>query len=67
MVLIDDVITRGRTIFAAAMRLHEVFPRADIRAFAFVRTMGFVAAIDHTLEPCHGVIRWVGGDVRREP
>jgi hypothetical protein len=67
IVLIDDVITRGRTIFAAAIRLHEAFPSADVRAFALVRTMGFLSAITHTLEPCQGVIRWAGGDVHREP
>jgi predicted amidophosphoribosyltransferase len=67
IVLVDDVITRGRTIFAAALRVQEAFPGADIRAFAFVRTMGFLPTISQTLEPCQGVIRWAGGDVRREP
>jgi len=67
LVLVDDVITKGRTIFAAALRLHEAFPNADIRAFALVRTMGFVADITRTLDPCQGVISWVRGDVHREP
>jgi predicted amidophosphoribosyltransferase len=40
VVLVDDVITKGRTILAAAIRLHEALPDADIRAFAMVRTMG---------------------------
>src|SRR5882762_7280057 len=42
IVLIDDVITKGRTLVAAAMRIHEAFPKADIRAFALVRTMGLI-------------------------
>lgn len=67
IVLVDDVVTKGRTVFAAALRLQEAFPNADIRAFALVRTMGFLPDIRHTLEPCHGVIRWAGGDVHREP
>lgn len=67
VLLIDDVITRGRTILAAAIRLHEVLPNADIRAFALVRTMGLLADVTHFLEPCQGVVRWAGGDARREP
>lgn len=67
VILIDDVITRGRTILAAAARLHEALPHADIRAFALVRTMSFVAQLTHFFEPCQGVVRWAGGDARREP
>lgn len=67
LLLIDDVITRGRTILAAAIRLHEALPNADIRAFALVRTMGLLPGVTHFLEPCQGVIRWAGGDARREP
>lgn len=67
MVIIDDVITKGRTILAAAIRLHEAFPHADIRAFALVRTMGLVPDVGQALSPCHGVVRWAGGDSRREP
>jgi hypothetical protein len=67
IVLVDDVITKGRTILAAAARLHEAFPNSDIRAFALVRTMGFLQQVTHFLEPCQGVVRWAGGDARREP
>ena len=67
IVLIDDVITRGRTILAAAARLHEALPNADIRAFALVRTMGFLPDVARFVEPCNGVVRWGGGDARREP
>jgi hypothetical protein len=67
LVLVDDVITKGRTILAAAIRLHEAFPNADIRAFALVRTMGLVSKVADALDPCQGVVRWAGGDARREP
>ena len=67
IVLVDDVITKGRTIFAAALRLQEVFPNADIRAFALVRTMGLADGVTHSLEPCRGVLRWASGEVHREP
>jgi len=67
LILVDDVITRGRTLLAAAARLRRSLPHADIRAFALVRTLGFLDRIDRVLAPCEGVVYWAGGDVRREP
>ncbi len=67
LVLVDDVITKGRTVLAAAMRLHEAFPNADVRAFALVRTMGFLSRVTQPLQPCQGYVRWAGGDARRDP
>jgi len=67
IVLIDDIITKGRTLFAAAARLRCALPHADIRACALVRTTGFVSRLDRLLAPCEGVVHWAGGDARREP
>jgi predicted amidophosphoribosyltransferase len=67
VVLIDDVITKGRTLVAAAMRLHEAFPKAHIRAFALVRTMGFVLDVERLFDPCEGEIHWNGEDAYRTP
>jgi hypothetical protein len=67
ILLVDDVVTRGRTLLAAAARVHEAFPTAQIRAFALLRTMGLVAEIDRLLLPCVGEIRWRRGDARRNP
>jgi hypothetical protein len=67
VVLVDDVITKGRTLLAAAARLHEAFPAAEIRAFAMLRTMGLVEGVDHLLDPCVGEIRWTAGDAHRSP
>ena len=39
IVLIDDVITRGATAIGVASRLKEVYPNADIKHFAVVRTI----------------------------
>lgn len=67
IVLVDDVITRGRTLFAAAARMREASPSSDIRAFAMVRTLGFVSRLQQVIAPCEGVVWWAHGDVLREP
>ena len=67
VVLIDDVITKGRTLLAAAARLRFESPIVDIKGFALIRTQGFVDHIERLAEPCCGVVRWAGGDARREP
>jgi hypothetical protein len=67
VMLVDDVVTKGRTLLAAAARLQEVFPHAQIRAFALVRTMGFIPDVHRLLDPCVGEIRWKYGDAVRTP
>lgn len=67
LTLVDDVITRGRTLLAAAGRLREAFPSAQIRAFALLRTLGRGELPGQTLDPCEGEVRWVAGDARRRP
>jgi hypothetical protein len=67
LTLIDDVITRGRTLLAAAGRLREAFPSAEIRAFALLRTLGPDETLSRVLDPCEGEVRWVSGDARRSP
>ncbi|HTV95788.1 MAG TPA: hypothetical protein VME42_07280 [Steroidobacteraceae bacterium] len=67
IVLVDDVVTKGRTLLAAAVRLQESFPRASIGAFALMRTLGFAADVPRLLAPCVGTIAWRGGDARRDP
>ena len=67
VVLIDDVVTRGRTLLAAASRVREALPDAEVRAFALLRTLGRVAGVRRLLQPCRGEIRWVRGDALRSP
>jgi hypothetical protein len=67
VILVDDVITRGRTLLAAAARVREALPDAQIRAFALLRTVGFLSHIQNVFEPCRGEIRWRRGDARRTP
>lgn len=66
VILIDDVVTKGRTLLAAAARLQAAFPMTRIHAFAALRTMGRVAEIARLLEPWRGCICWRYGDARRD-
>jgi hypothetical protein len=67
LTLVDDVITRGRTLLAAAAKLHDAFPGAEVRAFALLRTLGPDETLHRILDPCEGEVRWTYGDARRCP
>jgi hypothetical protein len=67
VVLIDDVVTRGRTLLAAAARVREVLPTARIRAFALLRTLGTIPEVHRLLDPCRGKISFKAGDAVRYP
>lgn len=65
--LVDDVVTKGATLIAAASRLREAYPQAKVTAFALVRTLGFVDNIDAIIEPAVGTIALRGDETLREP
>jgi len=65
--LVDDVITKGRTVMAAALRVRAAYPRVPICAFALLRTVGLGSELASVRDPCLGTIRWNGEDVCREP
>lgn len=65
--IVDDFVTKGATLLAAASRVQEAFPEAEVRAFALVRTKGLVADIESISEPCEGLITRVGDHVDRQP
>jgi predicted amidophosphoribosyltransferase len=67
IVLVDDVITKGRTLLAAASVVRDAFPCTEIRAFALVRTQGLISGVQQLLDPCRGEIRWKSGDAHRNP
>jgi predicted amidophosphoribosyltransferase len=67
LLLVDDVVTKGRTLMAAASRLQEACPQAHITAFALLRTMGLVAEVTRLIDPCVGKIHWRRGDAHRRP
>jgi hypothetical protein len=55
IVLIDDVVTAGSTLLAAASRIAEAYPEASVRAFALIRTMSGVE-VDQVIAPATGTI-----------
>lgn len=68
IVVVDDVVTKGATLLAAASHVQEAFPNAEVRGFALVRTKGLEPEITDIVEPCVGKIwadKW--GSVHREP
>ena len=67
LLVVDDVVTSGSMLIAAASLLQETFPEAEIKAFALLRTMSF-GEVDAILAPCAGLISYEGGPyARREP
>jgi hypothetical protein len=65
--VVDDVITKGPTLYAGCVLVKEALPHADVRAFGLVRTMGYVPDVPQILEPVTGTLRHVFDNVVREP
>ncbi len=66
VLVVDDVVTRGATLLAAASCVAEAWPDCEVRGFALVRTLspGEVEAIR---DPCTGIIELTprGATIRR--
>jgi len=65
--VVDDVITKGRTLYAGCVLLQEAISGADVRAFGLVRTMGLVPDVAEILDPVVGILKSAWGDVVRIP
>ena len=66
--LIDDFVTRGRTLLGGASRIAEAFSGVTVGAFALVRTKGLQPDVASLVDPCLGTIRRLGeDDADREP
>ncbi len=65
--VVDDFLTKGATLLAAASLVKDAFPLAEVRVFGLVRTMGLVPEVEAIVAPCIGTIRLEGSDVRRDP
>jgi len=67
LLLVDDIVTKGRTFLAAAWRVQESCPAVAIRAFATLRTMSCTGQFRRLFDPCLGEITWTGDDACRYP
>ena len=70
ILLVDDIITRGATALGAANRLGEVFPMAQIRTFAAMRTVTNPADFQALYHPVIGTVQYIPsteGTSRRPP
>lgn len=66
--VVDDVVTKGATLRAVASHVTGAFPHTEVKAFALLRTMGFIPDVERILDPCIGVIRALtGGETDRHP
>jgi predicted amidophosphoribosyltransferase len=57
--LVDDVITRGATVYGAFYRMKEAFPKATIRIFTVTRAIS-PGEVERIVEPCQGTITYQG-------
>ena len=57
LLLVDDVVTRGATLLAAAARMRAALPSARIRAFAVMRTISTPSEFSSLFAPAIGTIR----------
>jgi len=67
LLVVDDFVTKGNTLLAAASRVQELFPATEVCAFALVRTLGLQPEIERMVEPCVGVLTNSCGEAEREP
>ena len=67
--VLDDVVTRGATLYGCVRRVRDTFPDADVVAFAVVRTLSNVPSIDNMFNPVEkGTIRSdLAGTTSRTP
>jgi hypothetical protein len=66
--IVDDVVTMGATLLAAASLVKAVYSNSSVATFALVRTMGLVPEVESIVSPCVGHIRLKpNGKAWREP
>ncbi len=58
IILVDDIITRGHTFMGAAWRLKRAFPKAEIKAFAAMRTVSNEEEFEGLIDPVIGQITY---------
>ena len=58
ILLVDDIVTRGATMWGAANRLAEAYPETLIRGFAAVRTISNPYEFEDLYRPVKGTIEF---------
>ena len=66
ILVVDDIVTRGDTLFACVTMLEDAYPEIEVGGFALVRTMGLIPEIEKIIDPTEGTITGTpfGGVVR---
>jgi predicted amidophosphoribosyltransferase len=67
IVLVDDLITRGSTILGCINRLKEVYPKAEMRGFAIMRTISNINDFNDIEDPCIGTVEYKENNLWRQP
>ena len=67
LVLVDDVITSGSTMYGAYKRLQEAFPRLPITCFSLIRAQNDANVSKFSESPVTGVIEVNGEQTIRRP
>lgn len=66
--LVDDIVTRGATLLAAASKLRDAYPHAHLHAFAAMRTVSNADTLTRVKDP---QVEWIRlrpeGDTLRRP
>lgn len=65
IIVVDDVVTKGATLLAAAARVREAYPDARVRVFALARTSDIIGT--RVREPMVGRIYEYFNSARRDP
>ena len=60
--VLDDVLTTGATLLAAASRVQLAYPHAEVRAFAALRISESSSSTADFHSPTRGQVRLVGGE-----
>lgn len=67
ILVVDDILTKGRTMLASASRVVEACPNSSVRGFALLRTMGLIPEIERIIDCCVGTLEFSNEDTHRNP
>ena len=56
ILVVDDIVTRGDTLFACVTMLEDACSEVEVLGFALVRTMGLIPEVEKIIDPTEGTI-----------